>query len=78
MERGEDCGFVVGEATFGGIGESEIEKWAPAAPMFGESEREAIFGEIPISTRREHGAAIVQEKTPGMEAVNQGAIWNEE
>jgi len=77
MERGENCGFVVGKATFGWIGEGEIEKWACAATMLGESASEAIFGEIPIGARREHGAAIVQEKAPGMEAVNQVVFWNE-
>ena len=68
MERGENCRAVVAEATFGGIGESEIEERAPGTAMFGESEREAILGEIPIGARRKHGEVIVQEKRQELEA----------
>lgn len=77
MERGENCGFVVGEATFGRVGEGEIEQWATAAAIFGESEGEAIFGEIPIGARREHGGVIVQEKRQELETASQVVIWNE-
>jgi len=45
--------------------------------MFGESEREAILGEIPIGARRKHGGVIVQEKRQELEALNQVVIWNE-
>ncbi len=77
MKRGEDCGFVVGKTTFGWIGEGKIEKWAPAAAMFGESERQAILGKIPIGASGKHGGVIVQEKRQELEKVNQTIIWNE-
>ena len=77
VERGENCRFVIGEAAFGGIGHGEIEKRALAPPMFGESEGEAILGEIPIGTSGEHGGVIVQEKGQELEAVNQTVIWNQ-
>lgn len=74
MERFEDRGFVVGEATFGWIGDCEIQKWAAGTTIFGESVGETIFGEIPIGARGEHGGVIVQEKRQELEGGSQTVI----
>ncbi len=71
MEHSEDRGFVVGEATFGWIGEGKIEKGALASAMFGESERQAILSEIPIGASGKHGGVIVPEKRQELEAAEE-------